>query len=177
MTRYRVVDTEWGVFGFVWSDQGLLATYLPEKSQPATERRLTADWPEARESQRGMPHLAADVCDYFGGKNVEFDVELDLSGMTEFRQKVTLICADIPRGETVSYAELAARAGRPGASRAAGSVMAKNPFPLIVPCHRVVASDGKMGGFSSSDGISQKKRLLQLEGVSVDRRGCVPIMS
>jgi methylated-DNA-[protein]-cysteine S-methyltransferase len=176
MTRYRVVETKWGQFGFVWSDNGLLATYLPQKSHPATEKRLTRDWPDARKSERGMSQLATDIRDYFNGEDVDFEVEFDMEGMTEFRRNVMLICADIPQGETVSYRELASRAGRPGASRAAGSVMAKNPFPLVVPCHRVVASDGKLGGFSSDDGISQKQRLLRHEGVALDRSGCVPIM-
>jgi methylated-DNA-[protein]-cysteine S-methyltransferase len=91
------------------------------------------------------------------------DIELELSEHTAFQRRVVEACRAIPLGETLTYAELARQAGHPGAARAVGQVMATNRFPLIVPCHRVVASGGSIGGFSAPDGLSMKRRLLALE--------------
>jgi len=103
---------------------------------------------------------------FFRGEEVPFDdVALDLSPFTVFQRAVTESLRDVPRGETVSYGELAALAGYPGAQRAVGSFCARNRFMLIVPCHRVVAADG-IGAYGSS-GVMTKRRLLALEGVSL----------
>ena len=110
--------------------------------------------------------VQSDVC-YFGGQSVTFDVTLDLTGVTEFRQSVLEACHRIPYGQMASYSDLAREVGQPLASRAVGSAMANNPLPLIVPCHRVVRRDGSLGGFSSPDGVSMKLRLLRLEGASI----------
>lgn len=91
------------------------------------------------------------------------DVEIDASGLTPFGRKVTAACRQIAWGETLSYGELAKRAGRPGAARAVGSVMARNCIPLIVPCHRVVPAAGGLGGFSAPQGVAMKQRLLEME--------------
>lgn len=99
-----------------------------------------------------------------GQRNDDFlDVELDVDHMTMFQRAVTDNCRRIPIGETRSYGELAALAGHPGAARAVGRVMATNRFPLIVPCHRVVAAGGAIGGFSAPNGIEMKHRLLRPE--------------
>ena len=92
------------------------------------------------------------------------DVELDLSDRTAFQRAVMHRCRRIPRGQVLTYRQLAARAGHPGAARAVGNVMATNRVPLIVPCHRVVGSSGKLGGFSAPQGLAMKRRLLRLEG-------------
>lgn len=92
------------------------------------------------------------------------DIELDLSEYTPFQRRIVETCRAIPIGETLSYGELARRAGHPGAARATGQVMATNRFPLIVPCHRVVGSGGSIGGYSAPDGLTMKRRLLALEG-------------
>ncbi|MCA9259822.1 MAG: methylated-DNA--[protein]-cysteine S-methyltransferase [Planctomycetales bacterium] len=83
---------------------------------------------------------------------------------TEFRRRIWLACREVAYGETCSYGELASRAGRPGAARAVGSAMKSNATPLLVPCHRIVASGGKPGGYSGADGVSTKMRLLSMEG-------------
>ena len=90
------------------------------------------------------------------------DVPLDLSHLSAFQSSVVSACRKIGRGRTRTYGELAAAAGSPGASRAVGSVMAKNRFPIIVPCHRVVGAGGSLGGFSARDGLSMKERMLAL---------------
>ena len=101
---------------------------------------------------------------YFGGECADFvSVPVDLGDFSAFAANVLSACSRISYGQTASYAQLAQLAHAPKAVRAAGSVMAKNPIPLIIPCHRVLRTDGKMGGFSAPGGISLKKRMLTLE--------------
>lgn len=111
--------------------------------------------------------LAASLEAYFRGETIDFSAEwsfLDLAGWTPFALDVARALCAVPYGEQATYAELAAAAGHPDAQRAVGSVMARNPFPVLLPCHRVVRSDGSLGGFSAGAGISLKRKLLQLEG-------------
>ena len=91
------------------------------------------------------------------------DVEVDYQTRSAFRRHVLEFCRQIPSGETITYAELARRAGSPGAARAAGQVMANNLVPIIIPCHRVVGSGGALGGYSAPGGLATKRRLLALE--------------
>ena len=104
---------------------------------------------------------------YFAGGRVEFDLPLDLSG-SAFTEAVWGVLSSIPRGETISYATAASRAGSPGAARAAGTACAANPVPIIVPCHRVVRADGTLGGYSGG-GAAIKSALLRIEGLLVPR--------
>jgi methylated-DNA-[protein]-cysteine S-methyltransferase len=119
--------------------------------------------------RRDLPAWVADLVErlqrYSDGEAVTFDdVPVDLSHLTAFQLKVVRACRKISRGRTRTYGDLAAAAGSPGASRAVGSVMAKNRLPIIIPCHRVVGSAGSLGGFSAPDGLSMKQRMLALEG-------------
>lgn len=109
--------------------------------------------------------LIKRLCTFASGDRSDdfLDVPLLLEDKTPFQQAVIERCRRITAGETLSYAELAAAAGHPGAARAVGRVMATNRFPLIVPCHRVVAAGGRIGGFSAPDGINMKRRLLSCE--------------
>ena len=100
---------------------------------------------------------------YCEGERVVFDsFQLELAGVTSFQRRVLESCREIPYGEVLSYGELADKAGHPGAARAVGSVMRGNRHPILIPCHRVVASSG-IGGFSSPQGVKLKERLLSLE--------------
>lgn len=104
---------------------------------------------------------------YAAGEAVDLsDIEVELGALTPFRERVYRLCRQIPFGQTTTYGQLAARAGSPGAARAVGSCMAANRVPLIIPCHRVVASSGGMGGFSGPGGVCLKRRLLELESTS-----------
>ena len=105
-----------------------------------------------------------ELREYFAGRRRTFTVKLDLEG-TEFQRKAWQAMRNIPFGETISYGDQARKVGKPKAYRAVGSANGKNPIPIIVPCHRVLASDGSLGGYSL--GLSMKRRLLALEGVSV----------
>ncbi|GAA4420786.1 methylated-DNA--[protein]-cysteine S-methyltransferase [Bremerella cremea] len=108
--------------------------------------------------------LAQDLIDYAVGTQIDFSqVPVDLSAGTDFQRRIWKACQKIPYGEVVTYGELARLAGRAGAARAVGTAMSKNRIPLIIPCHRVVAACNQIGGFTSAEGVSQKKRLLDLE--------------
>jgi methylated-DNA-[protein]-cysteine S-methyltransferase len=131
------------------------------------DRLLHHELPRPGVPQGGPSHLLGDrFARYFDGEADDFcDVELELEGATEFERELTVVLRRIGRGETVTYGELAALAGRPNAQRAAGSFCARNRFALVVPCHRVVAADG-LGSYGSL-GVEYKRRLLELEGVAV----------
>ncbi len=104
---------------------------------------------------------------YANGERVSIsNLKIDQSWMTPFQKRVTAACRRIPRGQVLTYGQLATMAGSPGASRAVGTVMAQNRFPLVIPCHRVVASNG-LGGFSAAGGQGLKQKLLSLEGVQL----------
>ena len=160
--RYALFDTAWGAFAFVERDERVVATYLPD-SAAKLRRKIRNDWLNAKEVASTLPGLRRQVVDYFKGQPVKFDVKLDLSDITPFRQSVLKACRRIPRGKTATYSDLAQAVGKPGAARAVGSAMSHNPVPLIVPCHRVVRSNGSLGGFSSPTGVDEKARMLRLE--------------
>jgi len=119
--------------------------------------------------RRDLPSWVDDLVDrlqrYSDGETISFDdIPVDLSHLTAFQLKVVRACRKISRGRTRTYGDLATAAGSPGASRAVGSVMAKNRLPIIIPCHRVVGAAGSLGGFSAPDGLCMKQRMLALEG-------------
>ncbi|MEE2826201.1 MAG: MGMT family protein [Planctomycetota bacterium] len=112
-------------------------------------------------TETGWVHAIKSYCQ---GERIAFDsFQLDLAGVTPFQRRVLESCREIPYGEVLSYGELADRAGHPGAARAVGSVMRGNRHPILIPCHRVVASSG-IGGFTSPQGVGLKERLLSIEG-------------
>ena len=125
---------------------------------PTTQVRL-APFPV---SDRQLAELIDVLTRYFSGEAVGISVSLKLSGHTDFHRDVWRVAAEIPYGEVRTYGWVAARLGRPKTARAVGGALAQNPFPLVVPCHRVVRTDGSLGGFSA--GLEWKKALLQLEG-------------
>jgi methylated-DNA-[protein]-cysteine S-methyltransferase len=151
--------TPWGRFAIQWSDRGITRVELP----PAPAGEDGAPPPEiSRAAQAIQQHLA--------GRTVTFDLPVDLDGASAFEKKVFDALRATRPGETLSYADLAARAGRPGAARAVGNALRKNPVPVLVPCHRVLAAGGGIGGFSAPGGTDTKRRLLSLEGWREDRR-------
>ena len=116
--------------------------------------------PAWREDNSALRPQARQLTEYFRGKRRAFDIELDLRG-TDFQIEVWNALLDIPYGETISYGELAGRIGRPNASRAVGAANGKNPIPIIIPCHRVIGSNGTLTGFGG--GLPTKRALLELE--------------
>jgi methylated-DNA-[protein]-cysteine S-methyltransferase len=126
--------------------------------RPSTKPVGDGDWPEP------LVAAVAQLEEYFAGDRRRFDLPLELAG-TDFQKSVWLELAEIPYGETVSYAELALMVGRPNAYRAVGQANGANPIPIVLPCHRVVASGGGIGGYGG--GLPMKRKLLTLEGVEV----------
>lgn len=108
---------------------------------------------------------ARQLREYLDGQRSQFDLSVDLTRMPSFQQQVLLAAATVPRGQVTTYGALACRLGRPGAARAVGQALARNPIAIILPCHRVLASDGSLRGYSAPHGVSTKARLLALEGV------------
>ena len=114
------------------------------------------------------PELRSRLESYAEGEITDFsDIEVDLAGLTTFQKRVVAELRKVKYGETLSYGELAGRAGSPKAARAVGSVMSQNRVPLVIPCHRVVASSGHLGGFSAPQGVALKKQLLAMESRAV----------
>jgi methylated-DNA-[protein]-cysteine S-methyltransferase len=161
--RYGVVRTKLGRFRAVVSSRGLLSVELRPGSLAALARRLERSLGVsiARARDDRLPVLR-QIAEYAAGKRHRFDTPLDWSlAERGFRRRVLGELAKVRFGHTLSYGDLARRAGSPGAARAVGGVMAENPIPLVVPCHRVLAAGGKIGGFTG--GLGLKRALLALE--------------
>ncbi len=156
-------ETTFGWIGIALSPQGLLALTLPEPDQEAALRPLLKRWgDDAQRDDVALSDLREKLCRYFDGQPVSFDEPLDMSGATDFQRRVWEATRRIPRGQTLTYAEIARQVGSPGAARAVGQAMARNPWPVIVPCHRVVGHDGRLTGFGG--GLAMKQRMLEMEG-------------
>ncbi len=108
---------------------------------------------------------ARQMGEYLAGRRTAFDVPVDLTAMTSFQRQVLLAASRIPRGQVRTYSEVARQIGRPKAARAVGQALGSNPVPIVIPCHRVLAADGSLRGYSGGGGIATKERLLKLEGV------------
>jgi len=146
------------------STEGLASlTIITEDDFPYFTHR-TADAGSARIVDMALSQLE----DYFSGKRADFSIPLDLNSATDFQRKVLVETARIPYGQVRTYGQVAIGIGRPRAARAVGGALAHNPIGIIIPCHRVVAHDGRLHGFSSPHGISTKAALLEHEGLSIE---------
>jgi methylated-DNA-[protein]-cysteine S-methyltransferase len=144
---------------------------LPQEGYLVMER-IRKGFPGAVLRAGKQDELCLRIRDFLSGNAVDFALEdLDFNSVKEFARCVLSACGKIPHGRVTTYGELAASLGVPGGARAVGNAMAGNPFPLVIPCHRVVRSDGSLGGFGG--GLSMKKALLAKEGVCFDETGCV----
>ena len=163
--KYTVFKTRWGYFGLAGTDKGLLRSHLPASRYGQVRCRLLAGLPLSRFQKDFFKLIQQQIAVYFEGSFVSFskNIPLELDGFSDFVRLVLTACRDITFGQTTSYGELAKKLGRPAISRAVGGALAKNPLPLIIPCHRVVCRDGKIGGFSTPGGKTIKKRMLELE--------------
>jgi methylated-DNA-[protein]-cysteine S-methyltransferase len=160
-----IVRTPVGLVGVVASAGVVRTVYLPGPGgKRALRSRIRKDWPDARESGKGADDAVAAVEAWAAGRALPKGLRLDLDRFTPFHRKVYGVLRRIPRGKTLTYAEVARRAGSPGAHRSVGSAMARNPLPILVPCHRVLRTGGGLGGFSAPGGLDLKERMLRLEG-------------
>lgn len=164
---YALFDTAIGPCAIAWGDRGIRGLQLPEASKQQTLQRMRQRFPAAQQSLPTAPVQAVmnGVVAMLGGQPHDFSgVILDMHGVPEFHQRVYALALQIAPGHTLTYGELAARLGEPGAARAVGQALGRNPFAPLVPCHRVLAAGDKPGGFSAAGGIRTKLRLLIIEG-------------
>ena len=163
--KYIIFRTKWGYFGLAGTDSGLCRTYLPMPERGKIESRILKNLPEAKFDKSYFKNLQEKILAYFDGENINFgaDIPVTLNGFRGFSRRVLTVCRDIKFGQKTTYAGLAKKAGGPNAGRAVGNALARNPLPLIIPCHRIIRSDGNLGGFSAPGGINLKKRLLMHE--------------
>ena len=163
---FAVFETAIGGCGVAWSDRGITHVQLPEATAAALRGRLRRLQPDAVETDP-PPAVRATIegiVALLEGERVDLtDAVLDLDGVPVFDQAVYAISRSIPAGETLTYGEIATRLGEPGAAQAVGQALGRNPCPLVVPCHRVLAAGGKPGGFSARGGVRTKLKLLGIE--------------
>jgi methylated-DNA-[protein]-cysteine S-methyltransferase len=170
--HYLIFKTAGGFCGIAWNNVGITRFQLPTRSGKATEQNLLRRVPSAK---RGAPtpevvEAVAAVKRYFEGEETDFSgFKLDLGEQDPFFERVYAVARQVRWGHTTTYGTLARELGaRPEAARDVGQAMARNPAALIIPCHRVLAAGGRVGGFSAPGGSAAKIRMLELEGVDVD---------
>jgi methylated-DNA-[protein]-cysteine S-methyltransferase len=161
-------QTALGLFGLAWTERGLARVLLPDTSQKAMLERLGRDGAAPGEPTRMIATLMDRIEDYAEGRTVAFgNLPLDLSAVPAFHRRAYERLLLLEWGQTTTYGDLARELGDAHLSRAVGQAMGANPMPLVIPCHRVLASNGKAGGFSAPGGTATKARMLALEGVSI----------
>jgi methylated-DNA-[protein]-cysteine S-methyltransferase len=170
-TNFALFDTAIGACGIAWSDAGIVAVQLPEADRERTRARLVRRWPDACEATP-PPAVAAAIDTIVAlisgaaSDRIGADLEaiaLNLEDVPAFDRKVYAVARTIAPGKTLTYGDIAARIGEPGAGREVGQALGRNRIPIIVPCHRVVAAGGGTGGFSARGGVDTKLRLLEIE--------------
>jgi methylated-DNA-[protein]-cysteine S-methyltransferase len=167
---FTVFDTAIGACGIAWSARGVAGVQLPERDARATRDRLRRRFPDACEAVPPAAIRAAidGIVALLGGEARDLSpIPLDMEGIPPFRQSIYAVLRGIPAGATLSYGEIATRLGNGSDARDIGEAMGKNPFPIIVPCHRVVGAGGKVGGFSAPGGVATKLRMLNIERARV----------
>lgn len=166
-SAFTLFDTAIGACGLAWRDDLIIGVQLPEADREATAARLAQRFPATRAARaparwRG---IIADITAVLQGQARDLRAAaLDYTGVPPFQRRVYEAARAIPPGATLSYGELAQRMDATGAARAVGQALGRNPFPIIVPCHRVLAAGGKVGGFTAAGGTATKQRMLAIEG-------------
>ena len=167
VTAFALFETAIGTCGIAWTERGVAGVQLPEQDSETTRARLGRRYPSAAEEIPTAEVAAAigRIKALLRGERADLTgVALDMDAVTPFEQAVYRTARDIPPGSTLTYGEIARHIGQPGAAREVGVALARNPFVIVVPCHRVVAANGKLGGFSGAGGAETKLKLLAIEG-------------
>lgn len=154
-------QTQAGWVGLLLSPRGVRALAHPRPSAEEALANLQERWPEASFEEQAAGELKEQLRRYYAGEPVTFWAKLDLEGYTPFERRVWAVTSRIPYGQTRTYSWVAKEAGSPRAYRAVGEALAKNPLPIIIPCHRVLRKDGTLGGYGG--GLDMKRRLLEME--------------
>jgi methylated-DNA-[protein]-cysteine S-methyltransferase len=174
---FALFDTAIGRCGIAWGGHGVAGVQLPEAGEPETRARMLQRFPAAGEAppppeiEHAIERIVALLC---GASSDLSAVPLDMDHVPAFHRRVYEVARTIPPSMTLSYGDIAARVGAPGAARAVGQALGRNPFPIVVPCHRVLAAGGKIGGFSAQGGVITKRRMLAIEGVQLN--GAKPLL-
>ncbi len=163
LIEYALLDSGLGTIVLVAREKRLVALDITREGRAVTRKRLIEQYPGAAESMKPFGKIERLLNRFLSGERVEFDVPFDLGEMGDFSRRVLLEVKAIPYGTVVSYGSIGRRLGYPMAARAVGQAVGRNPVPIVIPCHRVVTSDGRLGGFGM--GLSLKEHLLALEGV------------
>jgi methylated-DNA-[protein]-cysteine S-methyltransferase len=166
-TGFSLFETPIGACGIAWSPTGIIGLHLPETGRIVALRNLQRRFPGAEEGEppAEIARAIARIAAFLGGAKDAFaDIALDDRNLGDFDRGVYRETRAIPAGSTATYGEIAVRLGDAGQARAVGQALGRNPWPIVVPCHRVTAADGRMGGFSAPGGTATKLKLLEIEG-------------
>jgi methylated-DNA-[protein]-cysteine S-methyltransferase len=173
---FTLFDTAIGRCGIAWSERGIVGVQLPESRESETQARLLQQHPDAVEAspppdiQRALDGIVA----LLAGEAADLSVaSLDMHRVPPFHRRVYEVARSIPLGATLSYGEIAKQVGAGGSARAVGQALGRNPFAIVVPCHRVLAASGKVGGFSANGGIATKLRMLSIEAARASGQGAL----
>lgn len=157
-----------GHCGIAWGERGVVSVRLPDRDAERTRAGLRARFPDAGEPEPPPPAIGRAIEEIRallrGEPHDLAGIELDWTEVPDFHRQVYEITRAIPPGKTLTYGEVATRLGVPGSAQAVGQALGRNPFPIVVPCHRVLGANGKMVGFSAPGGVDTKRRMLVIEG-------------
>jgi O-6-methylguanine DNA methyltransferase len=178
MIQYRLLETGWGMVSYLARDDKLIKLILPPalpgspSPRPINEESFHREQCERycrtknatfAEDKSLLPILANDLCDYFSGKVVHFNCPCDLGNLTDFSKQVLEATSFVTYGHTSSYGDIARIIHKPKSFRAVARALGANPIPIIIPCHRIINSNGQIGGYSGSCGVTFKSKLLEME--------------
>lgn len=159
------IENTWlGTLWFAFSKDGLVAVGIRESQASFRERLTRMGFNQVVADQDRLALPLVQMSEYLNGIRRAFDFQIDWSVLTPFQQKVLQATLAIPYGQTRTYAEIAGQVGKPRAARAVGRAEATNPMPVVIPCHRVIGTDGKLHGYGAGEGLPTKAWLLELEG-------------
>ncbi len=170
-SAFTIFSTPIGACAISWADRGIVGVQLPQARESHLGARLHRFHPGAIQSRppNNISVVITQIIDLLSGApNDLAEAALDMEDLPAFDRSAYEILRTVPPGKTITYGEIAVRIGDPKAARAVGRAMGSNPFPIIVPCHRVLGSDGRMGGFSANGGVVTKARLLSIERARID---------
>jgi methylated-DNA-[protein]-cysteine S-methyltransferase len=170
MINFAFFPTQIGTCAIAWGENGVLAVQLPERDEARLRLQITKRWRGAIEAPPSddVNHWIVEMTALLAGEARDLgDIHLDMAEVPEFNQRVYAVARKIPPGSTRTYGEIAKELGDPLLARAVGQALGQNPFPIVVPCHRVLAANRLPGGFSAPGGTHTKVRMLAIEGVDV----------
>jgi methylated-DNA-[protein]-cysteine S-methyltransferase len=165
-TNLTAFETRIGWIGLAWNARGIVTLLLPRPTRAHALRDLQREYPDAIVRERAPAEMVRELEEYVEGQRRSFDLPLDWSSIKPFQRAVLQAASTIPFGETRSYGWIARQIGKPRAARAVGRALGANPIPIILPCHRVINSNGELGGYGG--GLPLKVKLLRLEGAALN---------